>query len=122
MTLEELHRLCDAWLEAWTGNKPERLLAHYADDAFYRDPARPEGLRGREDLAAYFEKLLAKNPEWRWRRQALFPTEKGFVLKWEARLPRGDTVLRLEGMDLVELEGNKIRRNEVYFDPTPLRT
>ncbi|MCC6272476.1 MAG: nuclear transport factor 2 family protein [Deltaproteobacteria bacterium] len=121
MTLEELHRLCDAWLETWTGNRPERLLAHYAEDAFYRDPARPEGLRGREALAAYFEKLLAKNPEWRWRRQALFPTESGFILKWVAQLPVGDTALRLEGMDLVELEGEKIRRNEVYFDPTPLR-
>ncbi|KAB2842945.1 nuclear transport factor 2 family protein [bacterium] len=122
MTLEELHRLCDAWLESWTGNRPERLLEHYAADAFYRDPARPEGLRGREALAAYFESLLAKNPEWRWRRKALFPTETGFVLKWEASVPHRGSQLRLEGMDLVELDGGKIRSNEVYFDATPLRS
>jgi hypothetical protein len=121
MTPEELHRLCDAWLETWTGNRPEQLLEHYAEDAYYRDPARPEGLRGRAALATYFERLLAKNPEWGWRRQALFPTETGFVLKWEASVPHGGDILRLEGMDLVELEGTKIRRNEVYFDPTPLR-
>lgn len=120
MNLETTIAFCDAWLDAWTGNRPEHLLSYYSNEAYYRDPARPDGLRGREALANYLQKLLAKNPEWRWLRQELIPTEKGFVLKWEARIPHQGSQLRLEGLDIVELQGERIVRNEVYFDPSPL--
>lgn len=120
MNLEATLTFCDAWLDSWSGNRPEHLLSYYSEEAYYRDPARPDGLRGKEDLSNYFQKLLARNPEWRWRRQELIPTEKGFVLKWEAQIPHRGTLLRLEGLDIVELDGEKIRRNEVFFDPSPL--
>ncbi|MFO1462432.1 MAG: nuclear transport factor 2 family protein [bacterium] len=121
MNQSELEGLCDAWLRAWSGNRPADLLACYSEGAFYRDPARPEGLRGQEALRIYFEKLLAKNPDWVWRRQELIPTARGFVLKWEASIPHRGAATRIEGLDIVELEGRKISRNEVYFDPLPLR-
>jgi hypothetical protein len=57
---------CERWLPLWTGNHPEALVEAYAEDAFYRDPARPQGLRGREALLGYFRKLLAANPDWVW--------------------------------------------------------
>lgn len=117
----ELESFCDIWLETWSGNRPDQLMEYYSDDAFYRDPARPEGLRGHEAMLKYFQKLLVKNPDWTWRRQELLPTEHGFVLKWEAQIPHRGVQLRVEGLDIVELENQKIRRNEVYFDPSPLR-
>jgi len=104
------------WLRAWTGNRPETLLEFYADDAFYSDPARADGLRGKEQLAAYFTKLLARNPDWVWEAAEIIPTGKGCTLKWKARIPTPTQTVELFGLDIVEIQDGKIKRNEVYFD------
>ena len=113
---EEVNIFCSRWLGAWTGNRPEELMGYYAEDAFYLDPARPEGLKGRERMLPYFKKLLAANPEWRWRAVEVFPTDRGFTLKWEAQVPVRDRTLAIRGLDIVEIKDGKITRNEVYFD------
>ncbi|MFO1519543.1 MAG: nuclear transport factor 2 family protein [bacterium] len=112
---------CRQWLAAWTGNNPQHLLSFYGPHAFYRDPARPDGVKGQEALKVYFEKLLAKNPDWVWEMEEVFSTEKGFTLKWKATVPFGGKNVVFFGLDIVEMEGEKITRNEVYFDPSPLK-
>ncbi|HUT53290.1 MAG TPA: nuclear transport factor 2 family protein [bacterium] len=116
MNREDALQFCSRWLGAWTGNRPEELIGFYAEDAFYLDPARPEGIKGRERMLAYFKKLLAANPEWRWRALEVFPADKGFTLKWEAQVPVKGRELALRGLDIVEIKDGKITRNEVYFD------
>lgn len=109
---------CKNWLEAWTGNRPKSLIAFYSEDAFYRDPGNVSGLCGHKEILPYFEKLLSKNPEWKWEATEIIPTEKGFILKWHALISVGPQVVEKEGLDIVELDHqNKITRNEVYFDP-----
>ena len=66
MAAEEARAFAARWLPAWTGNQPERLAAFYSEDAFSSDPAIPSGIRGRDELVAYFSKLLARNPDWAW--------------------------------------------------------
>jgi len=112
--------LCDRWLRAWTGNDPDGLLAFFTEDARYRDPAKPGGLKGHAELRPYFTKLLAANPDWVWRRLDLTPTDLGFTLKWRATIPVGDAVVEEEGLDIVELKKGLISRNEVYFDRAAL--
>ncbi len=107
---------CREWLGTWTGNKPAELLEFYTEDAFYLDPAYPAGLTGRGELAKYFEKLLSRNPDWKWEAVETFNTEKGFTLKWKATIPVKDTLLTIQGLDIVEMRGRQISRNEVYFD------
>ncbi len=69
----------------------------------------------------YLQKLLLKNPDWVWKALEIMPTEKGFTLKWQASVPIGGEILQFAGVDIVEMKEGKITRNEVYFDPTPLR-
>lgn len=107
---------CDEWLNTWTGNRPAALLECYTEDAFYLDPANPEGLKGREQLSAYFAKLLSRNPNWKWEAVEIFNTDKGFTLKWKATIPVKDTQLITYGLDIIEMRGHQICRNEVYFD------
>lgn len=117
MQQKQLEDLADRWLDAWRGNEPEKLLAFYATDAYYEDPAKPKGLRGHEELRPYLTKLLARYPDWTWKRKSVHALEGGFVLRHEATipLPGGDVVERC--MDLVLLDDDgKITRNEVYFD------
>lgn len=111
-----LQTFTDQWLASWSGNRPDILLDFYTPDAFYLDPANPQGLSGKEQLSIYFKKLLGKNPGWKWTREEIFPTEKGFTLKWKAEIPIATETITLHGLDIVEMTGNKISRNEVYFD------
>jgi len=120
MNREEALRLCERWLPLWTGNRPEALAAIYAEDVFYRDPARPEGVRGKAALLAYFRKLLAANPNWVWTADDVFPVEGGFVARWKADIPVGKTVIHETGMDLIYVKDGLVTRNEVYFDRAAL--
>lgn len=121
LTAEEARRFAAEWLPAWTGNSPEALAAFYSDDAFYLDPGVPDGLAGKPALLAYFRKLLAANPRWEWTQVEGIPMADGFLNKWHARIPVGTTTLELVGVCLVQLDAaGRIRRNEVYFDRTPL--
>jgi hypothetical protein len=111
-----IQQFCNEWLNAWSGNQPERLLAYYSENTFYYDPAFPNGLKGKTELKNYFTKLLAANPQWKWEAVEVFSTAKGFTLKWKATVPVKNLTISFYGLDIVELEGNKISRNEVYFD------
>lgn len=119
--MTNLTSFCNQWLVAWTGNRPEALLTYYTEDTFYRDPAKPGGLKGHSELLPYFQKLLAKNPNWTWKALEIIPTEKGFVLKWEAAIPAGERVIAETGLDIVEMRDGKISRNEVFFDTSALK-
>lgn len=112
----ELKQFITEWLQAWTGNRPDALLAYYSDDAFYADPAFPNGISGKENLKSYFSKLLSKNPEWIWEAIEIIPTEKGCTLKWKAQVPTPKGNVVFFGLDIVEVTDGKIIRNEVYFD------
>jgi len=116
----EIIEFCKPWLAAWTGNKPEKLIEFYSKDAFYRDPAKPDGLKGRAKILPYFKKLLAANPNWLWEAIEVFPTTRGFVAKWKATIPVGPKVMIEYGMDIVEVENGKVKRNEVFFNTSYL--
>lgn len=113
-------RFCDRWLPCWTGNQPASLLACYAPNAFYLDPAVPGGLTGHTQLRPYFEKLLAANPNWAWKAVEVMGTARGFTLKWHVTMLLGGSTVESTGLDIVEVNREDlITRNEVYFDRLP---
>jgi hypothetical protein len=116
----EARAFAERWLPAWTGNDPERLVAFYTDDVFYSDPAVPAGVRGREALLVYFRKLLARNPTWVWTHRGSIPMLDGFVNLWHASIPVGTGVVEVDGLCTVQLRGERIYANRVFFDRTAL--
>jgi hypothetical protein len=120
MNKEELFKFCEDWLAAWTGNNPDELLSFYHDDALYSDPAHRRGLKGKEAIRRYFVKLLDVYRDWKWQPIEVFPIDTGVIVKWECKIPVGPEILHETGLDIVELDGEKITRNEVYFDRTRL--
>jgi len=116
MNRAEALQLCDRWLPLWTGNRPDDLVQAYAPTVFYRDPAVPQGLTGRDALQAYFRRLLAKNPDWTWTADEVWPLEGGFTLRWKAVIPVGAALVHETGLDLVLVKDGLVTRNEVYFD------
>ena len=117
---QDLINFCRDWLSAWTGNTPSELIKYYDENAYYHDPANKNALKGHKEILPYFRKLLASNPNWKWEEEELYPTNKGFIIKWKARIPVGKEEVVEYGMDIVEMKKEKIVRNEVYFDRTKL--
>lgn len=107
---------CSDWLPAWTGNDPDRLIAFYSEDAFYSDPAVPDGIVGAEPLRAYFARLLAAFPDWRWTHRRSLAVPDGFLNYWNARLTGAADSPEWQGVCVVRLRGRRIFRNEVFFD------
>jgi hypothetical protein len=120
MDAEAARAFAAAWLPAWTGNDPARLAAFYTDDAFYADPAIPDGVRGRQALLAYFGKLLARNPAWVWTHRGSVPLPDGFLNRWHASIPVGERTVEVDGVCSVQLRDDRIYANEVFFDRSPL--
>ncbi|MHA2425666.1 MAG: nuclear transport factor 2 family protein [Candidatus Thorarchaeota archaeon] len=120
MEYTELVEFINDWLDTWTGNRPNELIEFYATDALYQDPANPQGLRGKQEILSYFERLLKANPNWIWRAEDLFQIDTGVVLKWKCEIPVGEEIIIEYGLDIVEISDMKITRNEVYFDRTKL--
>ncbi len=121
LTKDEAREFAARWLPAWTGNNPEKLAAFYSEDAFYSDPAVPEGVQGKKALLAYFGRLLSYNPDWVWTQIEGIPLEDGFLNKWLARIPVGGRTIDVVGLCFVQFDSaGLIRRNEVYFDRSAL--
>lgn len=110
----------ERWLPAWSGNEPERLISFYAPEAFYSDPAVPDGIRGREAILNYFRALLARFPDWVWRQTDATPMEGGFLNHWWAQVPMESRTVEIRGVCTVVFAGDLIARNEVFFDRTEL--
>jgi len=121
-TEEQARAFCAHWLPAWTGNDPERLAGFYTTDAFYSDPAIPDGVRGRPALIRYFEKLLGDNPRWVWKHERGVPLRDGFLNHWVATAPIGDRILTYRGVCSVQLRDGVIYRNQVFCDTHPFRS
>lgn len=122
MNKQELMDFCKDWLAAWTGNQPEKLLEYYSDGALYVDPEHRNGLRGKKEIGKYFKKLLEVYHDWEWIPLEVFPIESGAIVKWKATIHVGKETLTEVGLDIVELDGRTITRNEVYFDRTRMVT
>ncbi len=123
MKKEEAQEFASKWLPAWTGNEPEKLADYYSDDCCYLDPAIPGGVNGKNELIAYFSKLLSQNPDWVWTQIEAIPMEGGLLNIWLAKISVGNKVLECIGVCFVPFNAQgKIKRNEVYFDRSELIT
>jgi len=120
MDTAEARAFAEKWLPTWTGNQPEQLLSFYTPDAFYCDPAIPDGVRGRAALLGYFTRLLALNPSWVWRHQSSVPIRDGFLNHWRASIPAGARVIEAAGVCTVQLRAGLIYSNQVFFDRSEL--
>ena len=116
---QEVLELTRKVLDAWNGQDVEAVLDRYTEDVIYRDPNTRGTVSGREAMGRYLTKLFAAW-EMNWSMKEFFPLgdEDGGAFLWRASLrrPGGEDSVEVDGMDLVLLRGDRISRNEVYFD------
>ena len=123
MNREHRDRLVTQFLAAWTSQDVDRVLACYTDDVRYHDPNTRGDIIGRDSMRRYLTRLFAA---WKmtWSAREVFDLvgQDGVALLWRATFVRTgeDKVIEVDGMDLVVLHGDRVARNEVYFDRTAL--
>lgn len=119
MDREHLDRLIARFLEAWTSQDVERVLDCYTDDLRYRDPNTRGHVEGRDAMRRYLTKLFS-GWQMTWAQREVFELQgqQGVAFLWRAtfRRPNGKQVIEADGMDLAVLRGERLVRNEVYFD------
>lgn len=120
----ELKELARDILDAWNGQDPERVVSMYTDDVTYRDPNTRGAVEGADALRRYLTKLFSRwEMHWELREDPLpHASGDGVTALWRAsfRPVDGDRAVDVDGMDLVVLEGDRIRLNEVWFDRAAL--
>ena len=122
-TKAEAHAFVLKWFQAWVGGESSvpKLLAFYAPDADYVDPNVPKGIKGTAQLREFFTKMLGGNPNWKFEIVEVYPTPKGLILNWVAKIPlKNKTLENFKGVDILELnDQGLISRHEDYFDLHP---
>ncbi|MCC6899550.1 MAG: nuclear transport factor 2 family protein [Polyangiaceae bacterium] len=119
MNRAERDELIERFLRAWTAQDVDRVLDCYTDDLRYRDPNTRGAVEGRDAMRRYLTKLFAA---WQmtWARREVFDLAggEGVAFLWRAtfRRPGGQAVVEADGMDLALLRGDRLARNDVYFD------
>ena len=107
------------FLDAWNRQDVEAVVDCYTEDCIYVDPNTRGAVEGRDALRRYLSKLFAQwTMHWSLREFFLFGEENGGAFLWHATLTPagGGKTTEIDGMDLVLVRGDKMCRNEVYFD------
>jgi ketosteroid isomerase-like protein len=116
---DEAARIADRILVAWNAQDVEGVLACYTEDCIYLDPNTRGPINGHDALRKYLTRLFS---QWKmhWSRREFFPLAavRGTAFLWHATLTPagGGPTSEIEGIDLAILRGDKLSRNEVYFD------
>lgn len=116
---EQAIQLAERVLSAWNNQDVESVLSCYTEDCIYQDPNTQGPVKGREAFGKYLSKLFQQwKMHWSLREFFLFADESGGAFLWHAELTpaSGGKTFEIDGMDLVVLRGERLSRNEVYFD------
>jgi SnoaL-like protein len=119
MNTSPLDNLKQRLIEAWNAQDVEAVVTCYTEDLVYRDPNTRGPVEGAEAMSHYLTKLFSRW-QMKWTVKETFPLEgiNGVAGLWRAsfRVAGGDETVEVDGMDLVLIEGDRVKRNEVYFD------
>jgi uncharacterized protein (TIGR02246 family) len=120
MDEKQVRALTDKVIAAWNAQDVGRTVACYTDDCLYLDPNTRGYVEGRDALRRYLTRLFEKwTMHWTIKEFHWFGQESGGAFLWQATLTPaggGGQTATIDGMDLVMLEGDRLKRNEVYFD------
>ena len=125
MNQNELVTFAQRFLSAWNSQDVERVVGCYTEDIRYRDPNTKGAVKGAEAMRHYLRKLFASwTMHWTFREGFPFADEEGAAVLWHASIRKSDSgqAVEVDGMDLILLRGDRIARNDVYFDRTALQS
>ncbi|MBW2258210.1 MAG: nuclear transport factor 2 family protein [Deltaproteobacteria bacterium] len=114
---EELQQLSIAWNDAWNSRDLDLLADLMAGDGTYYEPELSEPTPGRPGLRAAAEKTWAEWPSATFQLVTLTIQGDRAIVEWRSTAThRSGVQLRLEGVDVLEWDGDKVKAARVYYD------
>ncbi len=123
MDLAELKEIENPLVSAWNAHDVEAVVACYTDDLTYIDPNTRGPVEGADAMRSYLTKLFDRwQMHWTIKQVFALADLDGSTALWRASLTARATAktVEVEGMDLVLIEGDRVKRNEVYYDRAAL--
>ena len=114
---DELRTLTTAWNDAWNSRDTSKLAGFFAEGATYYEPDFAEAKDGASGIGAVAEKTWADWPEASFEEVSVTVEDPRVVLEWRSTATHssGKTV-NLEGVDVLEWDGDKLKSARVYYD------
>ena len=119
MTEKRIKDLADGFIAAWNTQEVDKVAACYSQDLVYIDPNIRGQITDQSAFRGYLAKLFAAwKMHWTIRDVQVFKEIDGAAARWHAKLQLagGGKTVEVDGMDFIAFKGDKIQRNEVYFD------
>ena len=119
MEKEQVYEFAEKFLSAWNSQNVDSVIACYTEDCIYLDPNTDGPVKGHNALRKYLTRLFQEwKMKWSLREFFLFSDDNGGAFLWHASLTpsAGGKTIEVDGMDLIIMHGNRMCRNEVYFD------
>jgi steroid delta-isomerase-like uncharacterized protein len=118
-------QVAERYFDAWNRRDADAIVASFASGGTYSDPSAGENLRG-EAIAAYAKGLWAAFPDLSFDTVSVVDDGAGAVAaQWIMHgtntgsmfgLPPTGRSVRLPGADFIQVEGDRIRSVQGYFD------
>jgi steroid delta-isomerase-like uncharacterized protein len=125
----DLDRMIDDWAMAWSStdsDDPERVLALFADDCVFEDVTFGVVARGKEELRSFVKQAFAAVPDFKYDVRSRLITGRWAAIEWTmSGTHKGDApgipatgkrFSSVRGASILEIEGDKIRRESDYWD------
>jgi steroid delta-isomerase-like uncharacterized protein len=131
--VHNLDRMFDDLALAWASTDsdgPERVLAHFVDDCVFEDVTLGATAHGKEEFRSLLEGAFEAVPDIEYEVTNRLITERGAAIEWvmsgthKGDFPgmpaTGKRFSSVRGASILELEGDKIRRESDYWDAATL--
>lgn len=126
---EKALQIAQRYFDAWNRHDPAAIIACFAEDGTYADPATPGPLSG-PAIGAYAAGLWSAFPDLSFDIVSIAQNDAGLVsAEWLMKgtnhgslngLPPTGVAIDMPGADFVRVEGDRIRSVQGYFDSAAL--
>jgi steroid delta-isomerase-like uncharacterized protein len=125
MTDLATQRVLDEWATAWSSHDTDKVLSLFTDDCVYEDVTFGVVNRGKKELRAFADGVFAGIPDFKIELTTRFTTGSSASMEWVLSgthhgdfpgMPATGKRFSVRGSTILELQGEKIRRNSDYWD------
>ena len=114
---DELQRLGLAWNEAWNSRDPSRLAAFFATDGTFHEPQLTAPTSGPDGIRASATRTWSEWPGAVFEAVSVTVEEPRVVVEWRTSATHRTGLQHvLEGVDILEFEGDLIVSCRSYYD------
>lgn len=93
----------------------EEIIACYTSDFSFEDTTLKMTITTREELRAYFTRLF-KMQGVAFSDIHIYPGDTWAAIEWTQSFDKGGKRINVRGASVIELQGNKIKRESLYYD------